>query len=399
MFGRELVNYGYEVRVFSDTEAALDECEKNMPIALAADTRPEMGASLMGVAEILRLAEEDDLPVIYISEQGDLDSRIQAVRFGGQAFFTLPGNIGEVAAALDRLTGRAEKDSYQALLATSNSALPGTIENALDGANINIRVEEDPLRLLDSALDHAPDLFLLEADYNACTGEELAGVIRQHESLHTIPIIFVTENSLASSRAETLKNSGDEFITLPREKHEFLFQMKMRLTRSHALTRLLHEDNLTGLLNHTSLMNRFARKLEQAKKTGRPLSYAMIDIDRFRSVNETHGTATADNVIKNLSRFISRYLPKTCLAGRYGGEEFGIVLPDFSLADATAVLDDARQGFSLLRQSSRKKDFRVTFSCGIASYPEFQGLSELTRTADERLYAAKNSGRNRVVSS
>jgi diguanylate cyclase (GGDEF)-like protein len=123
----------------------------------------------------------------------------------------------------------------------------------------------------------------------------------------------------------------------------------------------------------------------------------MIDLDHFKNVNDTHGHLTGDRVLKNLSRHLQDALRKTDIIGRWGGEEFGVVLFNVDLDGAAKVMDKVRQDFSQMVQDSGSSRFAVTFSCGIAAYPKYDGPASIGEAADRALYLAKERGRNQVV--
>ncbi|MFW6344149.1 MAG: GGDEF domain-containing protein, partial [Sediminispirochaetaceae bacterium] len=127
------------------------------------------------------------------------------------------------------------------------------------------------------------------------------------------------------------------------------------------------------------------------------VSFAMIDADHFKDVNDTHGHLTGDRVLKSLSRMLQDRLRRTDIIGRYGGEEFGIILINTDSEEAKRIMDEIRENFARVRHHSEKKGFFVTFSCGIASYPAIESPEEINLAADEALYSAKEAGRNRVV--
>ena len=130
-------------------------------------------------------------------------------------------------------------------------------------------------------------------------------------------------------------------------------------------------------------------------RTGKPVSVVMLDIDHFKKVNDSYGHGIGDNVIRALANLLRQRLRRVDVIGRYGGEEFLAVLPVCSGAQAVRVLDQIRQQFSRISFSSETGDFSVSLSAGIASCVELEA-SALIDAADKALYAAKNTGRNRV---
>jgi diguanylate cyclase (GGDEF)-like protein len=123
----------------------------------------------------------------------------------------------------------------------------------------------------------------------------------------------------------------------------------------------------------------------------------MIDIDHFKRVNDRYGHSVGDRVIKSLSRLLKQRLRSSDLVGRYGGEEFAVVMVDADMNTARKVLDTIRNDFSQLRHLSDEKEFSVTFSCGISDVSEFPNATKLSDAADKALYKAKRAGRNQVM--
>jgi diguanylate cyclase (GGDEF)-like protein len=156
-------------------------------------------------------------------------------------------------------------------------------------------------------------------------------------------------------------------------------------------------DSLTGLLNHTAIKDQLDGEVAWAIREKKTLSFAMIDIDHFKKVNDTYGHSVGDRVIKSLSRLLKQRLRTSDLIGRYGGEEFAVVLVDDDKTTAMKVLDIIREDFSQLRHLANGKEFTVTFSCGIADVSQFPDASKLNDAADKALYKAKHAGRNRVM--
>jgi diguanylate cyclase (GGDEF)-like protein len=122
----------------------------------------------------------------------------------------------------------------------------------------------------------------------------------------------------------------------------------------------------------------------------------MIDLDHFKLVNDEFGHMIGDHVLKTLSRLLIERLRKTDVLGRYGGEEFGIVLFNTDLENTLRVMNEIRESFSRIR-FRKGKDFFVTFSCGVADFPRFSTAELLMEAADKALYGAKHVGRNQVV--
>ena len=127
------------------------------------------------------------------------------------------------------------------------------------------------------------------------------------------------------------------------------------------------------------------------------ISFAKIDVDRFREVNERYGHLTGDHILRSLSRLLTERLRRTDIIGRYGGEEFGAILPGADSRCAVGLVDEMRESFARLSHRFESASFTMTFSAGIASYPDFVGQADIIDAADRALRKAKDRGRNCIV--
>ena len=168
------------------------------------------------------------------------------------------------------------------------------------------------------------------------------------------------------------------------------------MERYRKLRSMMVTDSLTGLLNHVTLKEALAREVLLATRQNTPVTFCMIDLDQFKQVNDTYGHPAGDRVLKGVSRLFRQRLRRSDIIGRYGGEEFAIIFPNTEAEDAFLVIDKLRQDFAETRFQSDVETFSVTFSAGLASYPQFPTHSELRTAADQALYFAKRRGCNQV---
>jgi len=172
------------------------------------------------------------------------------------------------------------------------------------------------------------------------------------------------------------------------------------VTRSQRLLQLATSDSLTGLFNRGYVDDRLAMELSRAQRYGKALSLAVIDADHFKALNDTHGHAAGDAVLKKLAGMLRGSFRQSDTAGRYGGEEFVVILPETDIVTACRKVESlrARIAGTPIELSHHGKSVRLTISAGLASYPEDGAdAAELFATADERMFEAKHAGRNRVV--
>lgn len=165
-----------------------------------------------------------------------------------------------------------------------------------------------------------------------------------------------------------------------------------------ALSALSRTDSLTGLLNHGSWKDLLHIKFHKCRQTQCQAAIALIDIDHFKNINDSYGHLIGDSVLRQLSRDLRSNLREHDLAGRYGGDEFCVILPDRSLEQANEIMERLRQVFSNFR-SEDIPDLRVTLSIGLAPCRvSFNDAGAWLDEADKALYIAKNTGRNRTHS-
>lgn len=156
-------------------------------------------------------------------------------------------------------------------------------------------------------------------------------------------------------------------------------------------------DALTGAINRKSISLLLEQSFESVKRYKHPFSVAMVDADHFKSINDTYGHIVGDQVLKNISMFLRRSLRKTDCVGRYGGEEFIVLMPETEQAVAFKVMDHCRQQLSSQEIDVGKEKISVTVSIGVSCLlPEDDDAWLSVKRADFALYRAKDEGRNRV---
>ncbi|MEY4564697.1 MAG: hypothetical protein RLZZ618_3974 [Pseudomonadota bacterium] len=157
---------------------------------------------------------------------------------------------------------------------------------------------------------------------------------------------------------------------------------------------LAHHDELTGLLNRRSLLEILTEEQHRTDRTGVPLSVAMIDIDRFKSINDTFGHSAGDLALKALSSTIKQLTRSTDRFGRYGGEEFLMIMTSTNAEEAPVPIERFREALKARGWDDVGPGLDVTFSCGVSTYVQGESIEDLIKRADDALYRAKHDGRN-----
>jgi len=172
------------------------------------------------------------------------------------------------------------------------------------------------------------------------------------------------------------------------------------VSRSQKLLQLATRDPLTGLFSRGYVDDRLAVELSRARRYGKALTIAVIDADRFKSLNDTHGHQAGDLALRRIGELLGDSFRQSDTAGRYGGEEFVVILPETDIAAAQQKLESLRESVAStpIELATRGEQVQVTISSGLASFPQDgQDAAELFALADDRMFQAKREGRNRVV--
>jgi diguanylate cyclase (GGDEF)-like protein len=177
-----------------------------------------------------------------------------------------------------------------------------------------------------------------------------------------------------------------------------LAEGRRRLAASlEQIQELVHYDELTRTLNRRSLLARLEQEAGRARRTGVPFSVALLDLDHFKRVNDTYGHAIGDEVLKRFSQTVAATMRESDVFGRYGGEEFLLLLMVADPQAALAPLERIRLAVALCDWNAIAPGLELTTSIGVATQQPEESVAQLLRRADEALYEAKAAGRNRVI--
>lgn len=395
----QLSCFGYKISTFKAKKGLEKALAEMSPAAVIMDIMWPDG-QIAGTEMIRGIQEgrKSPLPVLFISARDDLKARLQAVRAGGAAYFHKPVDINSLLDKLDSLTAHDIGDPHRILIVDDEQILATYHAKILSKAGMVTEVVTDPMRVMQSLVDFKPELILMDMYMPRCNGLELASVIRQQDAYVSIPIVFLSVETNVEQQLTAMHLGGDEFLTKPIEAQHLIAEVKSRVERSRIVSSFMERDSLTGLLNHTKIKERLSIEVARANRKESTLAFAMIDIDCFKGVNDIFGHLSGDRVLKSLSRLLKQRLRKTDIIGRYGGEEFAVILPDTDAIGAAKVLNEIRCGFAKVRQLAQDNhEFSVTFSCGVAAFPEYGDANSLNEAADKALYQAKRSGRNQLA--
>ncbi|WP_339799607.1 diguanylate cyclase [uncultured Marinobacter sp.] len=395
---RQLEFFGFRAEAFTDPESLMEACALHKPETILMDV--VFGGSATGglaTIETLQQRHETPIPIIFISDDdGSIETRLRASRCGGEEFFFPAVDPGQLIEKIETYTHHSSIEPYRVLVLDDSRAQAKFMETVLKKAGLTAHIITDPMQIIVALEAFNPEIIILDMYMPGCTGMEIARVIRQQDRFHSVPIIYLSAEDDVSKQLHAMSLGGDDFLTKPIDPKHLIATIHNRGRRARSLLALMIRDSLTGLFNHTHTLYLLEQELVKARHKNQNLCFAMIDVDYFKRVNDTFGHPIGDRILRSLSMFLKQRLRKSDHIGRYGGEEFAIIMPDTRESDARSVLNDIRERFAELTQTAGEQEFHVTFSCGVALWKN-DNAATLCERADQALYKAKAAGRNCVV--
>lgn len=191
--------------------------------------------------------------------------------------------------------------------------------------------------------------------------------------------------------------SHDIMVAAQREVKESEMRIKELEEKLAHMSELVREDQLTGSLNRRGLDDIFEREADRADRRGTPLCAAMLDLDNFKKLNDTHGHAAGDEALVHLVRIVKQTLRSIDVIARYGGEEFLIVMPETTLEEAAQAMTRVQRELTTHFFSANNQRLFITFSAGVALRAPHETQDSVVKRADKAMYEAKKTGKNRVV--
>ena len=262
----------------------------------------------------------------------------------------------------------------------------------------SVQTAEEGIRV---AKELVPEVILLDIDLDDLDGFEVLARLKADPKTRDIAVIFVSASAETMDRVRGLDLGAVDFVGKPFDVTELRARVRSAL-RTQRLLRMLSQraqlDGLTGLWNRAHLDDRLASEVSGALRHGTELSLILCDLDRFKSLNDTHGHPFGDEVLERTAAVLTSGRSQD-VACRYGGEEFAVILPGTGIKKAAEVAERHRAGVEAIEWLDRP-GVRVSGSFGVADLSCIEGSASpeaLISTADTALYQAKTTGRNRVV--
>lgn len=292
-------------------------------------------------------------------------------------------------------------DSHRSLVlvADDDGVTRAMVSSWLVGAGYDVVSAADGDEALKLAHERQPDLLLVDVTMPGRDGYEVCREIQSHSSTAP-PVIFLTAHGQTTARVAGLDAGAVDYIVKPFANEELVARVRAAL-RTKAVRDGLAEqasrDGLTGLFNRRELDARADEAAALAIRHQRPLSCLLLDIDHFKAINDGHGHAAGDTVLREVAQRIRGAVRVTDVVGRYGGEEFVVILPETAKHHAVAAADNLRELLAFSPIDVETASIAVRASIGVAGWDDaMRTAGDLYAAADQALYRAKQLGRDRT---
>lgn len=397
-FSSQLECFNYRTESFPSSKALIAATLAKRPGLIILDTHfPSDGESGIEALTWINHEVAPPIPAIFLSAYGDFATRLGAVRAGGDAYFLKPVPPLALIASIEKITQHGTGEPYRVLVVDDQQETADYHCILLQAAGIQTHRVNQPNQVLDVLAEFQPDLVLTDLYQPDCSGRDMARLIRQVPSYVGLPIVFLSSETNLQKQFSAMRAGVDGFLVKPVSSDELISAVIIRCERTRILRSLIDRDGLCGLFNHSTLSLALEQSSSLAKRRGTEVCFVMVDIDLFKKINDTYGHPVGDQVIVALARVIQQRVRHSDIAGRYGGEEFAIILNDTDLTHARRLVEEIRIAFAAIRFTAPEGEFGSTFSAGIASNRHHATPVALREAADQALYRAKRSGRNRTL--
>ncbi len=425
----------YEVISASDGAGALAAMREEKPDIVLLDI---MMPGMDGF-EVCRQMKADPslvhIPVIVITALSEARDRVRGLEAGADDFLTKPINENALFArlrsllriklSLDELRLRDQTSQQLGLTedgdAAANDAkarillledLPSDAElvrEVLSREHEVVQVADTETAFRTASIEPF-DLIVISVELKDSDGLRLCSQLRSRDVTRNLPLLVLIAENATTKLAKALDLGVSDYLYKPIDSNELIARTRNQIrhkryqdllrTTYHRSISLAVTDTLTGLYNRLYLTSHLGSLLERAVEEDKPLAIAMIDVDHFKDVNDCHGHAVGDEVLREIAHRLDQFSRATDLVARLGGEEFVIVMPETTVEAAQLVTARLRREVASAPFGTTPVEggMAVTVSIGVAGMQgDDDTPASLLKRADDALYAAKRGGRNRVI--
>jgi diguanylate cyclase (GGDEF)-like protein len=390
---------GIATRAVGSRAEAVRAMAERMPDGIITKSELVDGSGYELVEHARSLPAGDAAAILIVSRVARFLDKVEAIHCGADGYFEEPIEWEALMRRLHHLLDRNRAETARVLVVEDDRPQAAFARTVLESAGYATRVCDDPQHFESDLRSFRPDIVIMDIVLPGASGYDLVRYLRQDERHATLPVLFLTTEGELQARIEGARAGGDEHLVKPVAPGLLLSTVTSRVERARFLRSLLERDGLTRLLTHTAFLERARVAIAaRQRRPERSKAWVMIDLDHFKDVNDRYGHPVGDRVLAALAGLLRKKLRQSDTMGRYGGEEFAVLLEDLKEQEAVRlvgrVLDEFGRSTHVVPGHG---SFRVTFSAGVAMLEDGLDLDAWRQAADQALYVAKAAGRNRVV--
>jgi len=350
--------------------------------------------------EAIRLITEFQIPTIVFTATYDDKIRDQTMQIAGVIDYVVKESKATIQYLCSMIHRLIENRNYKAMVVDDSRTTRLHVGELLRKYNFQVLLAEDGEEAL-AILNDNRDIKLIVTDYQMepIDGIELVKQVRETYDKNELAIIGLSGSNTDTLSARFIKSGANDFLSKSFLPEEFFCRITQNIDlieKTKALADAATKDYLTGLYNRRYFFEHGAGKLEKARHAKAPAVLAMLDIDHFKSVNDTYGHDVGDEVLRVVSQVLIDCMRPNDLVARLGGEEFCVLLDDITRSEAEEMFENMRAAIEARHFDSLQERRFVTSSFGVI-FANDETLDELVASADELLYEAKEGGRNKVT--
>lgn len=432
----KLSNEYYDVISAKDGFEAISQAKQHKPDIILLDV---MMPDMDGFETCKKLKEDPDvshIPVVMVTALSDIADRVRGLEAGADDFLTKPINdialfarvksLLRIKVLLDELRLRDKTVAQMGVLEGSQN----TFTQDVSGAKIMV-IDDDAVqlkRLSDKlmqsyqveqvsrpqgaeslAVNGSFDLIIVSTQLTDMDGLRLASHFKGLEETRNVPVLMLVDEDDSRAMLKGLELGVNDYIVMPVDYNEMAARVKTQIRRKKYQDALKSNyqqtisrsitDGLTGLYNRHYLNNHLDNLVRQSLNNNKPMSLIILDMDHFKSVNDTYGHDIGDQVLKQFADIVIKSIRSSDLAARFGGEEFVVLMPETDSQQAKEAAERIRKTLETtpLKITHEAGQISKTVSVGVSFMNDMGDTGQaMLKRADEALYKAKHSGRNRV---
>ena len=392
---------GMSVRGAETSAQGKSAIDERVPDGLVVGTQLPDGPGYDLVEHLRARPASDATAVLMVAGAASFLDKVEAIHCGADGYFQKPVDWAAFQRRLQHLLERNKAEAARILYVEDDANQAAYVRAVLSSAGYEVRICDEPKRFEADLTAFRPDLVLMDIVLpGGLSGYDLARYVRQDERYAALPIVFLTTEVQMQARIETARAGGDGYIEKPVTPGLLLSDVAARIERARFIRGLMNRDGLTRLLTHTAFLEQARAVLAHARRDPtRALAWVMIDVDHFKAINDKYGHPVGDRVLSGLAALLRRRLRQPDTIGRYGGEEFAVLIEGLGEPEAVRLVSRLLDEFAAMEHHAADgAAFRATFSAGVAVLsPGVMDLERWRKAADDALYGAKAAGRNRVL--